>query len=436
MNTYRAIAPFCIGFSPVSLVFPRSVLSEFLGKSNTESIIEIIRSLCSDADPSTSDALIDHFANHCESLTPAEVDDALNLLGREGVRFNDEPRVIELYHGLLQEKLAAAERNLYPAGHPVRIYMEENTLIRNLFAKLNRIAPVTEPDRQLASTLIGELSNVDLHFLRKENQLFPLLEKHGWDSPSQNMWALHDEIRAQLKQARTLVVDGTIEKLNRCLGPLQSDMIRLISIEEGTLFPNAMELLEEHEWEEMREGDSEIGWMFAEEPAIFPEHRAETSEPAAADYIHPSQLTEPSELPTITPHMAHYDEGYMTPEQVNLLLKVLPLDITYVDENDRVIFYNRGEERTFPRSKNIIGREVRFCHPPKSVDTVLKILEEFKKGTQNVADFRIHVKGRYILIRYFAVRDEDGGYRGVVEMSQDITDIQTLEGEQRLLDWE
>lgn len=101
-----------------------------------------------------------------------------------------------------------------------------------------------------------------------------------------------------------------------------------------------------------------------------------------------------------------------------------------------MIFYNRGEERTFPRSKNIIGREVRFCHPPKSVDTVLKILEEFKKGTQNVADFRIHVKGRYILIRYFAVRDNDGIYRGVVEMSQDITDIQTLEGEQRLLDWE
>jgi PAS domain S-box-containing protein len=224
--------------------------------------------------------------------------------------------------------------------------------------------------------------------------------------------------------------------INRCLGPLQSDMLRLISIEEGTLFPNAMGLLEEREWQQMREGDAEIGWMFAEAPVMFPPQSPEQSDVAADDYIHPSQLTEPSTLPDITAQMAHYDEGYMTPEQVNLLFKVLPLDITYVDENDRVIFYNRGEERTFPRSKNIIGREVRFCHPPKSVDTVLKILEEFKKGSQNVADFRIHVKGRYILIRYFAVRDADGTYRGVVEMSQDITDIQTLEGEQRLLDWE
>ena len=131
-----------------------------------------------------------------------------------------------------------------------------------------------------------------------------------------------------------------------------------------------------------------------------------------------------------------YTVTYQTPEQVNLLFKILPLDITYVDENDQVVFYNRGEERLFPRSKNIIGREVRYCHPPKSVDTVLRILEEFKKGTKDVADFRIYVKGRFILIRYFAVRDNDGTYRGVVEMSQDITDIQAMEGEQRLLDWD
>ncbi|MCP4128282.1 MAG: DUF438 domain-containing protein, partial [Gammaproteobacteria bacterium] len=111
-------------------------------------------------------------------------------------------------------------------------------------------------------------------------------------------------------------------------------------------------------------------------------------------------------------------------------------DITYVDENDRVVFYNRGEERVFPRSAGIIGREVRYCHPPKSVDQVQRILEKFKKGTQDVADFRIHFKGRFILIRYFAVRDNDETYRGVLEMSQDITDIKEMEGEQRLLDWD
>ena len=125
----------------------------------------------------------------------------------------------------------------------------------------------------------------------------------------------------------------------------------------------------------------------------------------------------------------------MTVEQVNLLFRTLPIDLTYVDENDKVIFYNRGEERVFPRSAGVIGREVRFCHPPKSVDTVLKILEAFRKGEQNEASFWITFKERQIYIRYFAVRDDKKNYKGVIEMSQDITEIKQIDGERRLLEW-
>ena len=106
----------------------------------------------------------------------------------------------------------------------------------------------------------------------------------------------------------------------------------------------------------------------------------------------------------------------------------------YVDENDQEIFYNRGEERIFPRSAGIIGREVRYCHPPKNVGTVLKILAEFRKGTKSEASFWINFKDRLIFIRYFAVRDEQKKYR-VIEMSQDITDIKKIKGEKRLLNW-
>jgi len=157
---------------------------------------------------------------------------------------------------------------------------------------------------------------------------------------------------------------------------------------------------------------------------------------AATEYVHPSNVKRRKKVPFDTTGMIHVEEGYLTPEQVNLIFKTLPMDITYVDEHGKVLFYNRGQERLFPRIPGIIGREVHLCHPPKSVDTVLKIVEEFKKGTRDVADFRINIKGRFVLIRYFAVRDDDRTYRGVMEMSQDITDIQTLEGEQRLLDWD
>ena len=125
----------------------------------------------------------------------------------------------------------------------------------------------------------------------------------------------------------------------------------------------------------------------------------------------------------------------MTLDQINLLFQIMPFDLTFVDENDRVAFYNRGEERVFPRSAGVIGREVRFCHPPKSVDTVLRILDEFKAGRKDLAEFWINFRGKVVHIRYFAVRDADKRYRGVIEVSQDITEIQKLSGEKRLLNW-
>jgi DUF438 domain-containing protein len=199
-----------------------------------------------------------------------------------------------------------------------------------------------------------------------------------------------------------------------------------MQVEEGRLLPNAMQLLSEEEWKEFRDGDKEIGWMFDTAPTPYPE----------VEYIHPGEDTVRKKLPFGIEDKTHYDEGYLTPAQVNSIFRILPVDITYVNENDQVVFYNRGEDRVFPRSAGIIGREVKFCHPPKSVDQVLRILEEFKAGTQDLAEFWIQFKGKFIHIQYFAVRDEDRTYRGVIEMSQDVTHIRELEGQQRLLDWD
>ncbi|MCP3852706.1 MAG: DUF438 domain-containing protein [Gammaproteobacteria bacterium] len=327
----------------------------------------------------------------------------------------------------------------FPAGHPVRVYLEENILLRSLFSQIEQVDPKT--DSETFKQLFEQIKRVEFHYVRKENQLFPQLEQHGWDSPSKNMWAFHDDNRALLKNVRLALEAEEFDKVMTDYQKMRDGMQHLMSVEEERLLPNAMQMLDEQEWMDMREGDEEIGWMLEEAPVAWPpiakqDQEQEKTKQAEASYEHPSEVKKASKLSFSTDDMFHYDEGYMTPEQVNLLFRILPLDITYVDENDQVVFYNRGEDRLFPRSKNIIGREVRYCHPPKSVDTVLRILEEFKKGTKDVADFRIHVKGRFILIRYFAVRDNDGTYRGVMEMSQDITDIQAMEGEQRLLDWD
>lgn len=311
-----------------------------------------------------------------------------------------------------------------PEGHPVSVYYQEREIIIGLLEEISTVD--VEAEFQKYTNIFNQLQTIEKRFARKENQLFPYLEKKGWNGPSQGMWSFHDNLREQFRLLRKNMDAKQFDKIKTNTPFLVEGISRLLNTEDNVLFPNSLDLLTENDWIAMRKGEEEIGWMLAETPAPFP----------AVEYIHPSEDFTKREMTFSTENTSHYDEGYMTVEQVNLLLKTMPLDLTFVDENDKVIFYNRGEERVFPRSAGIIGREVKFCHPPKSVGTVLKIIESFKNGTQNEASFWINFKERLIYIRYFAVRDANKKYKGVIELSQDITDIKKIEGEQRLLDWE
>jgi PAS domain S-box-containing protein len=309
-------------------------------------------------------------------------------------------------------------------GHPVWNYFQEKELIVSLLEEIQSVD--ASIDLPKYTNVFNQLLTIEKRFARKENQLFPFLEKKGWVGPSQGMWSFHDNLREQFRLIQYYLKMSNLEKVAINTPFLTDGIYRLMGVEENVLFPNALDILTDDDWIEMRKGEEEIGWMLSQTPPPFPK----------VEYIHPSEDFTVREMPFSLENTSHYDEGYMTVEQVNLLFRTMPLDLTYVDENDKVIFYNRGEERVFPRSAGIIGREVKFCHPPKSVGTVLKILEEFRKGTQNESSFWINYKDRLIYIRYFAVRDADKNYKGVIEMSQDITDIKKIEGEKRLLDWE
>ena len=311
-----------------------------------------------------------------------------------------------------------------PEGHPIHTYNLEAVLIHELLDEFCAID--AEVEFQKYYNVFNHLSTVEKRFQRKENQLFPFLEQKGWTNPSQNMWSFHDMIRELFKIARRSIDAKDFKSIKDNTEYINHNLRRLLDVERNVLFPSALSMLTDEDWIKMSQGEQEIGWMLATPPAKY------QNQP---EYIHPSADTTLRTDVVFDDKAAHYDEGYMTVEQVNLLFRTLPLDITYVDENDRVIFYNRGEERLFPRSAGIIGREVKFCHPPKSVDTVIKIVDAFKSGAQNEASFWINIKGRLIYIRYFAVRDAQKNYKGVIEMSQDITDIQKIDGERRLLAW-
>lgn len=304
--------------------------------------------------------------------------------------------------------------------HPVKTYFEESDHIKSILDELTR----TDANQDFPKffNLFNQLSEIEKRFTRKENQLFPYLEKRGWNGPSQGMWAFHDSIRDLFRGVRKKLEAKNYKDLNQDIDLIISEINRLMMVEEMRLFPNSLAILSDEDWKEMIAGEEEIGWMINKTPQ--------------SQKSVPTNSTDKKDLPFPLDARIRLDEGYMTPEQINLMLQFMPFDLTYVDENDRVVFYNRGEERVFPRSAGVIGREVRFCHPPKSVDTVLKIVEAFRNGTKDSADFWIQYRGKMLHIRYFAIRDKNKNYKGVIEVSQDITEIQKLTGEKRLLDWQ
>ena len=259
-----------------------------------------------------------------------------------------------------------------------------------------------------------EFKTFDYHYIKKENILFPYLEK-VWSNyrPLQVMWSLHDDIRRTLKEVIGLLEDPSTEwsDFNPILGKYYSLVFRMIQKEDIIIFPAATETVSEESWHEMHLQSFEYPFPFIETPA-------KPEEEKQSQHTKESFLSEPG--------MFVAETGNMTLEQVLLVFNHLPVDITVVDENDRVLFFNKPKERFFPRSPAIVGRSVNNCHPPESVHIVEEIVETFRKGDRNTATFWIELKGRFILIQYFALRNEKGVYKGVMEVSQDATDIRKL----------
>lgn len=288
--------------------------------------------------------------------------------------------------------------------------------LRPLIRELNK-AP--EDDKLKDRLLHGfeGLATFDNHYVLKENILFPVLEKTWPDYRClQLMWSFHDDIRNNRKEIIKLL-DGTdwdLKKFNRLAGDLFFNMLAIKFREEKILFPEVMKSIPRRELNKMLNDSAELDY-----PYIRPEFKAKTSTKTTTGRSNDISL----------------ETGILTAKQIKLLFNHLPVDITYVDENNKVRYFSSPKTRVFPRAKSIIGRDVKNCHPPSSVHIVEEIIEEFRKGKQDKASFWIKMGEIFVLIQYFAVRDKHDNYCGVVEVSQEVSEIRNLEGEQRLLDW-
>lgn len=357
------------------------------------------------------------FLELIRDVAPTEIANMEQRLISEGMPEEEVKRLCDVHVEVFRESLEDKVVPGLPAGHPVHTYMLENRRAESIIAQIQAVHDIKK-DREQLLGLLSNLSEINLHYVRKENQLFPILEAHGVSGPSKVMWAIHDDIRAMMKEVTARVREGaSTPKEIQALIHMINDMIYK---EEHILFPMSLETLGDSDWAKVRDGEEEVGYAW-----IKPEEQWK-----------PSGETFQEKLPPEKIGSLNLDTGLLTAEQINLMLMHLPVDISFVDENDKVAYYSQTEDRIFPRSPGIIGRSVQNCHPPKSVHVVDKILAEFKNGNRDSSEFWIQMKGRFIHIRYFAIRDSKGNYRGTLEVSQDVTSIRGLEGDKRLLDWD
>lgn len=351
-----------------------------------------------------------------------------------GVPVEHIQSMCDLHSQVTRDVLVQLPSRPLMAGHPIDTFRRENAAIREVveevrstiaeIAALNDFADCTAMLLRLRQSA-NNLMDIDKHYQRKEHALFSCLERHGVTGPSKVMWAKDDEVRALLKRlnhaasgCRPLASDCK-QVCNTLALPALAAVEEMIFKEENILLPMSQQTLTEDEWGEIWAVSPKYGWCLVEPQQGYkpPQNSAETTPALPTD----GTITMPT--------------GRVTVEQLTAVFSTLPLDLTFVDADDRVAFFTEGPARIFARSKAIIGRKVQHCHPPSSVDLVNRILADFRAGRQDVAEFWINFHGKFAHIRYLAVRDKDANYVGTLELTQDIAPLRELKGERRLLQY-
>lgn len=309
-------------------------------------------------------------------------------------------------------------------GHFLHYLMLENREAEKIMIEIKVINKKifkgeTEEHASLTSKLrelMLKLRDFELHYIKKENILFPYIEKvFPQYRCLQIMWSFHDDYRRTLKLINLNLADThpDYDLLNKEIGKLFFVILPLIFREEQIVFPVALNAIPERSWNEMMEQSYDQGWCYIRPP----EKSASVS-----------KKPEPEGLIDL-------GSGMLTSQQLVLILNNSPVDVTFIDENDEVRYFSESKDRIFPRSRAIVGRKVQNCHPPQSLHIVNEIIAAFRRGEKDHADFWIQVKGRFIYIRYLALRSETGEYKGTLEVSEDVTQARELVNERRLLKW-
>lgn len=352
----------------------------------------------------------------------------------EGLPEDEVLRLCDAHSSVLHGSVDLSAAQKIPEGHPADVLINENRELRRVVSEIENLVsaisygngPVKEDEIFRLIGLFNSLWDVDKHYQRKEYLIFPYLEKQGITGPPKVMWGKHDEIRELIKGSIELLRSGGItrEELAAAaeiiLLPAARGVKDMTTKEEEILLPMAMDNLTEADWYAIQRQSLEIGYCLYDPKVAWKPGWAQEE-----TLQEMNRTADSVQLPS----------GSFTVEELLAILNRLPIDMTFVDRNDRVKYFSQSEERIFQRNRAILNRDVRHCHPPASAHIVDRIIEDFKSGKATRAPFWINIGGKMIHIEYFALRNEKGEYLGTLEVSHNVSPYRELEGEQRILSY-
>ncbi len=360
------------------------------------------------------------------SVSSTEIAEIEQSLIDEGMQADEIKKFCNVHALLFESSLKETVSEEGSSNHPVNLFKQEN---REIEKRLDRIKKIIEDKdsgefKPELGKALDELAKIETHYVRKEQLLFPYLERYGFMGPSKVMWGKHNEIRGLLKSCLSELEKITDKDsyIKERLKPLIEEIEGMIFKEENILFPSSVEKLTSDDWVDILKESSDIGYVFIEEPALTSSIIDEIKGAVSQD----PQIEESGRI--------SFPTGGLGPAELMHILNNIPVELTFVDKDDRVKYFTDHKDRIFVRTRSVIGREVRNCHPPQSLDKVERIVQDFKSKKRDHADFWIDFEGKFVYIKFIAIRDENQEYLGTLEVTMDATKIRSLKGEKRLLD--
>lgn len=370
------------------------------------------------------------FQSIIDGVSPKEIGEMEVQLVKEGLPIEEIQNLCDVHAAVFKGTLDDIHHPEQVPGHPIYTMKKENEALKKFID--NTLNPnILELNREDSEENLLKLRedfnllwDIDKHYSRKENLIFPYLEKEGITAPPKVMWGVHDEIREKIKsiQANLKNYSGKKEELISEMENAIHQIDEMIFKEEGILFPMSLETLTEENWIEVYKESDEVGYAFIPPKKDWEYKRIKSQEDKDKSE---EMIGESGNI--------KFENGSLSPEEIRSIFEVIPGEVSFVNKDDKVKFFSKGEHRIFTRTKTVIGREVENCHPG-SVDMVERIVDDFKSGVKDSEDFWIRMENKFVLIRFFAVRNEAGEYLGTLEYVQDIAPLMELKGEKRLLD--